>query len=187
MLVVCEGEKTEPNYFKAIRTDYRLSSANIEVTPAQGTDPMTIVTFAEVRLKDYEQVFCVFDRDGHSAFARAVERIRTSEAGRAGRWHAITSTPCFEVWVLLHFKYTTASFVAAGARSACDNVAADVRRHLLSFTKGDPSVYQQTKDRIDNAIANAKKLATHNADTGSTNPATLVHELVDYLRKLKSD
>lgn len=39
VLIVCEGEKTEPQYFNGLRLAERLSSANIRVTPADGSDP----------------------------------------------------------------------------------------------------------------------------------------------------
>jgi hypothetical protein len=187
VLIVCEGTKTEPNYFSAIRTDYRLSSANIAVVSPPGTDPMSIVAYAESRLPDYDRVYCVFDRNGHQNFTQAVAKVAASVAARTGRWHAITSTPCFEIWVLLHFRYTTSAFAAAGGRSACDNVVVQVRHHLPNYAKGDPTIYEQIKDRTDAAIANAQRLAAHNTATESVNPGTLVHDLVDYLRKLRPD
>ena len=47
VLIVCEGTKTEPFYFDGLRVAERLSSANIKVTPAVGSDPMSIVQYAE--------------------------------------------------------------------------------------------------------------------------------------------
>lgn len=46
VLIVCEGEKSEPKYFNGLKGAYRLSSANIHIMPADGTDPMSVVTFA---------------------------------------------------------------------------------------------------------------------------------------------
>jgi hypothetical protein len=34
VLIVCEGAKTEPNYFKRLKLAYRLSNANIHVLQA---------------------------------------------------------------------------------------------------------------------------------------------------------
>ena len=188
VLIVCEGEKTEPNYFRKLRLSYRLSSANIEVTPAPGTDPKTIVAFAEKRLADYDKVFCVYDGDSDpSAFRQATQKIVTSAAGAAGRWQAVTSTPCFEVWILLHFRYASAPFVGAGRISAGDRVVQEVRTHLPQYAKGDPTTYDQIESRMDAALVNGNRLEAHNTKTASGNPATRVHRLVDYLRKLKPD
>jgi hypothetical protein len=41
MLIVCEGEKTEVNYFKAIRREKRLPDADIEIVLSDhGTSPL---------------------------------------------------------------------------------------------------------------------------------------------------
>ena len=40
ILIVCEGTKTEPNYFKEIQVHFRLQTANVQVEPSQlGTSP----------------------------------------------------------------------------------------------------------------------------------------------------
>ena len=36
VLIVCEGEKTEPYYFKELRDDLQLNTANIEITGDTG-------------------------------------------------------------------------------------------------------------------------------------------------------
>jgi len=71
MLVVCEGSKTEPNYFRGIRHLLRLSSATVQIIPSSlGTQPLQIIDSAisefEKR-KAYEKIFAVFDRDQHGA------------------------------------------------------------------------------------------------------------------------
>lgn len=87
VLIVCEGEKTEPNYFSDLKDHYRLSNANIAVTRADGTDPLSIVRTAknlqakEHRQGDrYDRVYCVFDRDRHadSNFQTACDQIKQS-------------------------------------------------------------------------------------------------------------
>lgn len=70
ILIVCEGEKTEPNYFIGARDHYKLNTANVEVTGECGSDPMSIVNFAKQRYRQekdlgdsFDKVFCVFDKD----------------------------------------------------------------------------------------------------------------------------
>jgi len=121
-LIVCEGKKTEPYYFTGLRLHYRLSSANIQIMPANGTDPLSIVSFAEDRLGDYDRAFCVFDRDGHQNYDTAVAKVAQSMEGRTGKLVAITSWPCFEFWILLHFSYSAAPFNRAGEKSSFERV-----------------------------------------------------------------
>jgi len=97
ILIVCEGEKTEPNYFEEIRREYRIHTANVRVLPSEaGTNPMQIVQFAEDTFrksgKAFDKVFAVFDRDDHlprcSSVGRnrlVLERRNTMPAGGAVR------------------------------------------------------------------------------------------------------
>ena len=130
-------------------------------------------------------MFCVFDRDGHANFQEAIDQAVSSPAGKKGRLEAITSVPCFEIWVLLHFVYSTAPFVRTGNKSACDKVIKAVRAHLPEYEKALTDVFEKLQPRVNNAVTNGNQLAKHNYDTASENPATEVHELVKYLRELK--
>lgn len=187
VLIVCEGDKTEPNYFRRLRDVHRLSSANIEIARAGGNDPVSIVTYTEMRLTEggFDHAYCVFDRDGHANYNQALQMVANSPNGRIGRLRAITSVPCFEIWVLLHFRYSSAAFNSTGSQSACDHVIAEVKKHFADYSKGHTSVYDRLEAVMEQAQAHAERLLKENAATGSTNPATRVHELVDYLCKLK--
>lgn len=189
VLIICEGEKTEPAYLKGMQSAYRLSSANITIVAGDGNDPVSIVmhAFEEHRRADeiYDRVFCVFDRNGHANYREALDRIAASAIGREGKLQAITSVPCFELWILLHFAFSTAPFVAAGGRSACDNVISAVRTQMPEYDKALPDVFERLQPQLDTALTNGGRLAQHNRETGSENPATKVHELVKYLRELK--
>ena len=46
VLVVCEGEKTEPIYFEEIRVMLELDSANIEIDGSSGSSPINVVNHA---------------------------------------------------------------------------------------------------------------------------------------------
>jgi hypothetical protein len=75
ILIVSEGSKTEPLYFKEIRAVHRLNTANVEVQPGElGTEPIQVVQYARelfehgdvhkaIRRRAFEQVYVVFDRD----------------------------------------------------------------------------------------------------------------------------
>ena len=117
ILIVSEGEKTEPLYFEEIRQHYRLHTANIRVIQsAYGTTPQQVVDFAKdecLRTLGWEQVYCVFDRDDHPNFnnalasAAALDRKHRNELKQPIRFTAIPSIPCFELWLLLHFECIT--------------------------------------------------------------------------------
>jgi len=184
VLIVCEGKKTEPNYLKGVRDFLRLSNSNVEVTGECGSDPSSVVAKAkELKKADagYDKIFCVFDRDKHERFAEAVQEATTS------RFISVVSIPCFEVWVLLHFAFTSKPYAASKGKSICDRVIKDVRslNGLAAYQKGDKTLFSVLKDRLGDAMANAQRLRTQNQKNGSQNPSTDMDELVGYLFSLK--
>ena len=183
ILIVCEGGKTEPNYFKGLRIAYRLSNANIHVTPADGTDPMSVVQFAEREFTsgDYDRVYCVFDRDTHATYDAARRRVDALP-----NFYAAVSWLCFEVWVLLHYRYSTAPIESVGKRSACDNAVRELRNHLPNYAKGLVGIFDILAAQLDVAIEHGGRLCEHNEQNGSVNPATNVQDLVEFLIHLKS-
>ncbi len=189
VLIVCEGEKTEPNYLKALIDDFRLNTANVVVAKnTAGSSPREIVDFAlkEYRKeKEYDRVYCVFDKDRHTTYVSALDRIKRVRMGKGHSIRAITSVPCFEFWLLLHFVYTTKQF-DSGPGSICANVIADLKHHIPNYIKGDVDIYRITREKLDIAIRHSKKVVIH-CETGETDmPSTMMHELVEYLRGLKS-
>jgi hypothetical protein len=184
ILIVCEGAKTEPNYFNSLKTGYGLTSVKVRKSP--GTDPRSIADYAigECDNSEWERVYCVFDQDTPNC-QEAISRIQNSSAGRSGKLRAITSFPCFEIWVLLHFKYCNRPFSKSGKKSVCDNVVREVGNYIPDYSKGMEDVFDRLTDKLQDALSHAKRLVEHNAQTGSANPATQLHVLVDRLIALK--
>lgn len=109
-IIFSEGKNTEPDYFRALERDLIGALLDLEIVGAAGT-PMTIAEKACERLstmkrrgrkqssfEEGDQVWAVFDRDEHPRVSEAIERCRVSGIGLA------FSDPCFEVWLILHFR-----------------------------------------------------------------------------------
>lgn len=187
VLIVTEGTKTEPSYFRDLVTHYRLSTANVAVVPSErGSDPGTVVETA-VSLRDsetaqgdaYDRVYCVFDRDGHANFEAASERALAQSLRLARSW------PCFEYWLLLHFEFTRAPFARTGGRSACDNCVLGLRRHFADYRKAVPGVFARLAGQLETAKSHARR-ALLDASGDERNPSTEVHQLVEDLQTLKA-
>jgi len=188
VLIVCEGSKTEPRYFCELRDDLGLNNLNVVVTGESGSDPDSVVRFAIRTAKEdggYDRLFCVFDRDRHATYQTAIDRAKNARIGIPV--DTITSVPCFEYWLLLHFTYTDRTFAGTGNRSPCDEVISELRRHLPDYEKGDRGIYRQTEENIDRAITHAKRALAAAEATGTDNPSTLVFELVEYLKQLSKN
>lgn len=192
-LIVCEGTKTEPHYLGELLDDWRIRPEVVRIAPNDGVSPDRVVAHAYALYEDdalggdaYDQVYCVFDRDRHTTFDAAVQR--TKDLNAAGKpLIAITSTPCFEVWLLLHFGYTNQPFHAAGKKSVGDQVVAALKAKpgCGRYGKGTKGIYAQLKGTLDDALNHAEQLRKHGLATGSVNPATDFDLLVLALRALK--
>lgn len=188
VLIVCEGEKTEPNYFEDLRHDLRLASANIIVTGDSDPDPRSVVTFGLEeyhRDGDYDRLYCVFDRDTHPEqnFNDAIQQLNNARGDGADvRW--TVSFPCFEYWILLHYENTARKYTHPA--SPCSQVIDDVKNHLPNYGKGMRGLYDKTKPHIDDAIERSRQRYAQARGTGSLNPSTKVHQLVSYLRNIRS-
>jgi len=52
VLIVCEGEKTEPHYLMALRDHLKLSQANIKIDPNSDSSPTSVVKYAKELIKE---------------------------------------------------------------------------------------------------------------------------------------
>lgn len=188
VLIVCEGTKTEPDYFREIVSAYRLSSANVVVGSGRGSDPESVVATAVERYEedpDYDGVYVVVDRDTHVGFASAEDRMRNAPGGLRKVAHLIPSTPCFEYWLLLHFEETAKPYAKTGRRSPCANVIRDLEAHLPSYSKGGGGTFADTRDRVEEAKARAVRRLIEAKRAGTENPTTHVHVVVERLQTLR--
>jgi archaellin len=190
VLIVCEGEKTEPNYFNELIDFYEINTANVVIDGSCGSSPISVVNHAIARyakekdtLVPYDKVYCVIDRDTHESFDEAIAKLAKQKP--AGVFHAAVSVPCFEYWLLLHFHYTTAAFMAAGGKSAGDRAEAALKEYWPTYHKGTQGAFGHVLKDIEFAKANAARSLADARQTGSSNPSTNVHELVEYLQNIK--
>lgn len=191
-LIVCEGTKTEPYYFRELLDDLTIRAQLVRIAPNDGVSPDRVVAHALALYEEdaasgdaYDTVYCVFDRDRHTTFDAAVQR--TTDLSAAGKpLVAITSTPCFEIWLLLHLGYTDHPFHPAGKKSVGDQVVAALKakKGFRKYGKGQKGIYAQLKGKLGDALDNADQLRRHCEATGSVNPATDIDKLVLMLRKL---
>lgn len=190
VLIVCEGEKTEPYYFRGLRNEYKLDVTNVEITGDCDSDPLKIVQFAKQKYKDakdkgnpFDKVYCVFDKDSHINYQGAINMV--SSLKPRNTFFAINSVPCFEYWLLLHFVYTTKAFTASGKNSVAYNVIRDLKTYLPNYAKGQKDIFNCLKPSLTTAIQKASRANTQALNSSTDNPTTKVVELVEYLINLK--
>lgn len=191
VLIVCEGEKTEPYYIAALRDHFKLSSANIVIDPNSDSSPTSVVGYAKGLISEnkndpYDRVFCVIDRDRHTDFDKAIAQI-AGFSSKATKMEAIVSTPCFEYWILLHFTFTTKIFGVSGESPCQDLIRNELKSYLPEYQKADASILTAlVQEQLGMAIANSKRAHEEASRNGTDNPLTTMHTLVEYLKNLKS-
>jgi hypothetical protein len=179
-LIVCEGEVTEPRYFRHLRLQER---GLVEVKVVPGGVPKTVVELAVKLKKDaeaeakrrkdanlrYDHVWCVFDIDEHPFVREAKHQARDNAIEVA------VSNPCFELWLLLHFQKQTAHIER-------DRVAHLCRTHMPGYKK-EPRCELLTPRQAE-ALTRAARLDDWQATRGNAgaNPSTGVHHLVRQIK-----
>ncbi|MGS2763789.1 RloB family protein [Sinomicrobium sp. M5D2P9] len=112
-LIVCEGEKTEPNYFESLKASLPkgvLELTNIDID-GTGKNTVSIIEEAKNLRKRYEdlylrtidKVWAVFDKDSFPArnFNNAIIKGENAKP----KIHCAWTNEAFELWYLLHFNY----------------------------------------------------------------------------------
>lgn len=159
ILILCEGGKTEPGYFKAIRNDKmlanQLAGLRIVIHDTKKNTAKELVAEAIALMKEarkeqnpYDEVWIVVDRDGYSKHPESFDRARATGINIG------FSSTCFEFWILLHFEYTTAPF------ANCDAVIQRLRNHLPGYDKAE-NYYDTLKPLIPQAIQRSQQIIEH--------------------------
>jgi hypothetical protein len=172
ILIVCEGVATERDYFDGFRRSSRNQLVEVEIA-RKGGDPDFIVRRAKAlreeadgaarRERDdflrYEQVWCVFDRDEHSHFDSAVGMARDNGIEVAA------SVPCFELWLLLHFREQPGAQNRHAMQALMKTIVTGFEKHL-DFSEFEPG--------YDDAVRRARKLEEDARAAGEPfrNPST---------------
>ena len=182
-LVVCEGERTEPNYFKGLVKD-RYSEVRAEEIVGEGRSTCALVKKTEEmnqRQLKFDRVWVVFDKDDFNDFNEAIALAERKGYGAA--W----SNEAFELWYLLHFVYLDAAI------SRSDYIAkleTEIRRFEgyedFKYRKNDKGIYSLLQKIGNEELAKerAQKLRRffeHILDYKSHKPSTNVDLLVDEL------
>ncbi len=189
VLLVCEGEKTEPNYFWALVGEEGVTQrCTVTVKKGEGRTPelalrkaMGQKRQADDRQQPYDEIWVVVDVETRRD-PSDWETIRRQAAKNSIR--LCLSNPCFEVWFLMHFGHSGTGFL--NARQATEELNKLWNAHFdRDYDKGDEGHYEKVAHLTDDAIKNAKwVLANQHAgkqDILECNSATEVYELVEHL------
>lgn len=185
-LVVCEGTRTEPNYFKGLKDALgETNGRKIEIkVVGSGLHTMDLLEFAQEQcrnsLNPFDHVWIVYDKDYFSADEFDLVEKRCEVACGQPTFHALWSNPCFEIWLLLHFRYTTAEMNPA----ECVRAVGDAfkRDFGVEYSKNLEGLFGLLVSKRADAIANAEHLEAYHVSNvndlpSKRNPGTSFNEI----------
>ncbi len=181
--------KTESSYFLSFAGDRYC----VQFVQEGYSDPKGIVRKLKNKINDKrglefkvgrDMAFCLIDTDCDRA-----KNSRIKEAAAEGRRDRktpitiLTSNPCFEIWFILHERYTERRY------NASSEVVSDLKRikGWVDYAKSDTDTYRKTIRNVDTAIKNGKALEKkHLADglkpqTVDFMPSSEVYKLVELM------
>lgn len=184
IVVATEGKnKTETNYLKAFnrcQSEYRVVPAKGNNTDAGNIvdDAIKAISQEELRFDFGDLAVALVDTD------KGKEAQIKSARGKAQKNNVqmILSNPCFEVWLLQHYRFSTRSY------NSSNEAIEELKSHWSEYEKNTndfSALIKTTKT----ALEHAKKLRQHHTEASSTNdvlkcnPGTDVDKLVKMLHE----
>jgi hypothetical protein len=183
ILVFCEGENTEPQYIEAFRKWCRNPRVDVEIAKERGV-PLTLVHAARERkrhaekearkAKDdnvaYDEVWCVSDVDAHPGLPDARQMARDNNIELA------ISNPCFELWLLLHFRESPGMRHRHDLQGMLRGVVPGYDKHVR---------FELFKEGYSTAVTRAQRLDAQAAEDGEEgrNPTTGVYRLTTSIQQ----
>lgn len=190
-LVVAEGKETEPRYFEGVRAALGTANERKVAVVVKGTGKHTLdlldfaVEHCRYAPETFDHVWLVFDKDDFPACDfDAMERKCAELSDGSRTFHALWSNPCFELWLLLHLRYTTAPMTAAECQRA---LAQAMSRDLnIEYRKNLDGLFGAVDGERAESLRRAGRLIAHhrglcNIKPSAQNPATKVGEIFDVM------
>ena len=186
-LIVCEGEKTEPNYFRGFPK--RIGKVVYDIQFDGGGISTLKVVEKAIELRDkspqkFDRVWAVFDKDSFksNAFNSAILKAKANNIDCA--W----SNEAFELWYLLHFHNRVTPMQRDAYKKAIEtaiNEKIKSKKEPFKYKKNATDMFDVLNKygNQEQAIKWAKDLNTNfsGEDFANFNPATQVFKLVEEL------
>jgi hypothetical protein len=164
-IIFCEGERTEPNYFKyfnGIASQIRIEligHADGQNSPLglYGTAEKLLLPSKEnptpkYDLQDDDEIWFIIDTD---SWGNVIGELKT-RTGQHKNWFVAQSNPCFEVWQYYHIENSKPTFAEINVSKAWKKYLSDT---IGGFNAGKHPIFLQT------AIQNARQNHSEQAGT----------------------
>lgn len=194
-LIVTEGERTEPFYFKGIQKLIKekiggvvdIIEAPIIEVYGEGCSTGKLIETTDRIIKDakvlYQNIWVVFDKDDFSDFNQAIV------AGKRRGYKVAWSNQSFEYWLFLHFQYSDSALHRDEWCAKLDDIFQQYHLGNGKYEKNYTDIYDMVNkfDGVNTAIKHAKRRMAEFSESvvkpSDYDPGTTVYQLVEELIK----
>lgn len=198
-LIVTEGMRTEPLYFKGLQKQIKekvggtVDVVEVPIIDIHGKGCSTgkLIEITEEIVKKakiiYQNVWVVFDKDDFDDFDQAIS------GGMNKGFRIAWSNQSFEYWLYLHFHYSDSALHRDEWNIKLDEIFAQYNLGEGCYHKNYEDIYNMVNvyDGVSTAIKNAKRrMADFKKDIDKPSdfdPGTTVYKLVEELRQYLTD
>lgn len=187
-LIVCEGTRTEPQYFEALVKNHFSDICEVKIE-GEGRGTVNLIkqtkTIRDDSEKEYDRVWAVFDKDDFNDFNEAIRLAQKNNI------HCAWTNESFELWYYLHFHYLD---TGVSRTRYIEMIERELRYKIndpeFTYQKKDPRIYSLLQQHGDESLAfkHAERLRTLYQDTNYAvhKPCTTVDCLVKELEHPES-
>lgn len=194
-LIVTEGERTEPLYFKGLQKLIKEKiGGTVDVVEVpiidvfgEGSSTGKLIEITERIVKEakiiYQNVWVVFDKDDFEDFDEAIK------VGENKGYKIAWSNQSFEYWLYMHFYYSDAALHREEWNKKLDEIFSEYSLGDGLYKKNYEDIYNilDSFGGVNTAIKNARRRMADFDDKkdlpSKYDPGTKVHELVIELKK----
>jgi hypothetical protein len=183
-LIVCEGAKTEPNYFESIKNRIPRGIIKLDIQ-GEGKNTLTLIEetikIRSKSLTNYDETWAVFDKDSFpdQNFNNAINKAEKNKINCA--W----TNEAFELWYLLHLEFINVAMNREDYKPRIENWITQKSEKPFKYQKNSNLMYQILQEFGDEnqAISWAEQLEQNydGNEFAKHNPCTKVHNLIKNL------
>ena len=155
MFLSLEGNnKTEKVYLNALNKNQG-EKYSLQFTPGRETDLLNMwralhdLMNDSFSASDGDKAYCVCDRDYESYKLDRIREVKREASRDPAK--LIVSNPCFELWFLNHFRYSTRSYVSYR------DLKSDLCDHIPCFEKNVDYYQSHLRSKTTEAINNSNR------------------------------
>lgn len=200
-----EGTISEKKYFLDFRASKLFNNNGlIELVPLKrpknkGSDPFSVKKLLkeakkEYGFKDTDEFWLIIDRDDWETIHKLSFDELVLECKAEKNFFLAMSNPCFEIWLILHFK-AISEFTEEERNQILENAKVGSKNHIdivVSMLQGDGRGYNKRPNPniflplTKNAIERAKLTDTQNEEY-PTSLGTHIYKLIEKIIKIDDD